>query len=238
MPKARRIAMTWMVLCLAGAVGVGYFGIAYFAANPAQSGVVQANHETVFISLSQLLFNPWIAGILLSAILAAVMSTLSCQLLVSSSALTEDFYKAFFRPTASQKELVWIGRSMVLLVAVIAIVIARDPNSKVLGLVGYAWAGFGAAFGPVVILSLLWPRMTRNGALAGMLIGALTVIVWRNAAWFGLYELVPGFLLATLAIVLFSLLDKAPSLKMQQDFAQMENTISGQSDALAVPVTE
>jgi sodium/proline symporter len=191
MPNARRIGMTWMILCLGGAVAVGYFGIAYFAANPQQGATVQANHETVFITLSQVLFNPWIAGVLLSAILAAVMSTLSCQLLVSSSALTEDFYKVFFRPDASQKELVWVGRLMVLLVAVIAIVIARDPASKVLGLVGYAWAGFGAAFGPVVILSLLWPRMTRNGALAGMLVGALTVIIWRNGAWFGLYEMVP-----------------------------------------------
>ncbi len=187
MPNARRIGMTWMILCLGGAVAVGYFGIAYFAANPQQGATVQANHETVFITLSQVLFNPWIAGVLLSAILAAVMSTLSCQLLVSSSALTEDFYKVFFRPDASQKELVWVGRLMVLLVAVIAIVIARDPASKVLGLVGYAWAGFGAAFGPVVILSLLWPRMTRNGALAGMLVGALTVIIWRNGAWFGVY---------------------------------------------------
>lgn len=238
MPNARRIGMIWMILCLGGAVAVGYFGIAYFAANPAQSGSVQANHETVFIALSQLLFNPWIAGVLLSAILAAVMSTLSCQLLVSSSALTEDFYKVFFRPQASQKELVWVGRLMVLLVAVIAIVIARDPASKVLGLVGYAWAGFGAAFGPVVVLSLLWPRMTRNGALAGMLIGALTVIVWRNGAWFGLYEMVPGFLLSAVAIILFSLLDKTPSLRMQQDFAQMEAEMVNPGASLTAPVTD
>ncbi len=238
MPNARRIGMTWMILCLGGAVAVGYFGIAYFAANPAQSGAVQANHETVFISLSQLLFNPWIAGVLLSAILAAVMSTLSCQLLVSSSALTEDFYKAFFRPDASQKELVWVGRLMVLLVAVIAIVIAADPTSKVLGLVGYAWAGFGAAFGPVVMLSLLWPRMTRNGALAGMLIGALTVIVWRNGGWFGLYEMVPGFLLSGVAIILFSLLDKTPSMRMQQDFAQMEAEMANPGVSLTVPTSE
>ncbi|MDD2344485.1 MAG: sodium/proline symporter PutP, partial [Tolumonas sp.] len=238
MPNARRIGMTWMILCLGGAVAVGYFGIAYFAANPLQSGAVQANHETVFITLSQLLFNPWIAGVLLSAILAAVMSTLSCQLLVSSSALTEDFYKVFFRPNASQKELVWVGRLMVLLVAVIAIVIARDPASKVLGLVGYAWAGFGAAFGPVVILSLLWPRMTRNGALAGMLVGALTVIVWRNAAWFGLYEMVPGFLLSGVAIILFSLLDKTPSMRMQQDFAQMEAEMANPGASLTAPVAD
>jgi sodium/proline symporter len=238
MPNARRIGMTWMILCLGGAVAVGYFGIAYFAANPQQGATVQANHETVFITLSQVLFNPWIAGVLLSAILAAVMSTLSCQLLVSSSALTEDFYKVFFRPDASQKELVWVGRLMVLLVAVIAIVIARDPASKVLGLVGYAWAGFGAAFGPVVILSLLWPRMTRNGALAGMLVGALTVIIWRNGAWFGLYEMVPGFLLSGVAIVLFSLLDKAPSMRMQQDFAQMEAEMANPGVSLTAPVAD
>jgi sodium/proline symporter len=238
MPNARRIGMTWMILCLGGAVAVGYFGIAYFAANPQQGATVQANHETVFITLSQVLFNPWIAGVLLSAILAAVMSTLSCQLLVSSSALTEDFYKVFFRPDASQKELVWVGRLMVLLVAVIAIVIARDPASKVLGLVGYAWAGFGAAFGPVVILSLLWPRMTRNGALAGMLVGALTVIIWRNGAWFGLYEMVPGFLLSGVAIVLFSLLDKAPSMRMQQDFAQMEAEMANPGVSLTAPMVD
>jgi sodium/proline symporter len=238
MPNARRIGMTWMILCLGGAVAVGYFGIAYFAANPQQGATVQANHETVFITLSQVLFNPWIAGVLLSAILAAVMSTLSCQLLVSSSALTEDFYKVFFRPDASQKELVWVGRLMVLLVAVIAIVIARDPASKVLGLVGYAWAGFGAAFGPVVILSLLWPRMTRNGALAGMLVGALTVIIWRNGAWFGLYEMVPGFLLSGAAIILFSLLDKAPSMRMQQDFAQMEAEMVNPGASLTAPVID
>ena len=237
-PKARRIGMIWMVLCLAGAVAVGYFGIAYFAAHPAEAGAVKANHETVFIQLSQLLFNPWIAGILLSAILAAIMSTLSCQLLVSSSALTEDFYKVFLRPRASQSELVWVGRLMVLLVAVIAIVIAADPTSKVLGLVGYAWAGFGSAFGPVVLFSLLWPRMTRNGALAGMLIGAITVIVWRNGAWFGLYEMVPGFLFASLAIVLFSLLDKEPSVAMHNRFRQMQHELQTPAEPLCVPVTE
>ncbi len=237
-PKARRIGMSWMILTLAGAIAVGYFGIAYFAGHPDQASGVQANHETVFITLSNLLFNPWIAGILLSAILAAVMSTLSCQLLVSSSALTEDFYKAFLRPNASQSELVWVGRFMVLFVAVIAIVIAADPTSKVLGLVGYAWAGFGSAFGPVVLLSVLWPRMTRNGALAGMLVGAITVIVWRNGAWFGLYEMVPGFILATAAIVIFSLVGKTPSLKMQQDFDQMQREVESADGSISAPVAD
>ena len=146
---------------------MGFFGIAYFNNNPAQAGAVNQNAERVFIELAQVLFNPWIAGILLSAILAAVMSTLSCQLLVCSSAITEDLYKAFLRKGASQKELVWVGRFMVLVVALVAIALASNPENRVLGLVSYAWAGFGAAFGPVVLFSVMWSRMTRNGALAG-----------------------------------------------------------------------
>lgn len=222
-PAARRISMTWMILCLGGAVAVGFFGIAYFSANPDLAGPVSENPERVFIELVKLLFNPWIAGILLSAILAAVMSTLSCQLLVCSSALTEDFYKAFLRKGASQTELVWVGRAMVLLVALIAIALAANPENRVLGLVSYAWAGFGAAFGPVVILSLVWKGMTRNGALAGMLVGAATVIVWKNWIGLGLYEIIPGFILATLAILIFSRIGKAPSQSMQRRFDQAES---------------
>ena len=222
-PAARRISMTWMILTLAGAVAVGFFGIAYFSAHPEVAGPVGENPERVFIELAKLLFNPWIAGILLSAILAAVMSTLSCQLLVCSSALTEDFYKAFLRKGASQTELVWVGRAMVLLVALVAIALAANPENRVLGLVSYAWAGFGAAFGPVVILSLLWKGMTRNGALAGMLVGAATVIVWKNWIGLGLYEIIPGFILATLAIVIFSRIGKAPSQSMLNRFDKAES---------------
>jgi sodium/proline symporter len=217
-PAARRIGMTWMVLCLLGAMAVGFFGIAWFTAHPDQAGMVTANPERVFISLAGLLFNPWVAGVLLSAILAAIMSTLSCQLLVCSSALTEDFYKGFFRKDASQPELVWVGRLTVLAVALLAIWLASDPDSRVLGLVSYAWAGFGAAFGPVVLFSLGWKRMTRNGALAGMVVGAATVLLWKQGGWFGLYEMVPGFLLASVAIVVASLLGPPPSAAMQATF--------------------
>lgn len=203
---ARRISMTWMLLCLAGAVAIGFFGVSYFAAHPEQAGAVVANNETVFIELAKLLFNPWISGLLLAAILAAIMSTLSCQLLVCSSALTEDIYKVFLRKNASQAELVWIGRAMVLAVSLIAILLASFPNSEVLTMVSYAWAGFGAAFGPVVLLSLFWKRMSGNGALAGIITGTVTVIVWKQFEWFGLYEMVPGFFLATMAIVLTSIL--------------------------------
>ena len=221
-PAARRISMTWMILCLAGAVAVGFFGIAYFSAHPDLAGPVSENPERVFIELAKILFNPWIAGILLSAILAAVMSTLSCQLLVCSSALTEDFYKAFLRKGASQNELVWVGRAMVLVIAVIAILLASNPENRVLGLVSYAWAGFGAAFGPVVILSVLWKGMTRNGALAGMIVGAVTVVVWKNWIGLGLYEIIPGFILATLAIVIFSRIGSGPSNAMHKRFDEAE----------------
>ncbi|MDO9322191.1 MAG: sodium/proline symporter PutP [Pseudomonas sp.] len=222
-PKARRIAMIWMILCLGGAVAVGFFGIAYFAAHPEVGGAVAENPERVFIELAKILFNPWIAGILLSAILAAVMSTLSCQLLVCSSALTEDFYKVFVRKNASQMELVWVGRGMVLLVALVAIGLAANPENRVLGLVSYAWAGFGAAFGPVVIFSVLWKGMTRNGALAGMLLGAVTVILWKNFfGWTGLYEIIPGFILASLGILIFSRIGAGPSAAMHKRYAAAE----------------
>ncbi|BES83049.1 sodium:proline symporter [Pectobacterium araliae] len=220
--SARRISMTWMILCLAGAVTVGFFGIAYFNNNPDQAGNVAQNSERVFIELSMLLFNPWIAGVLLSAILAAVMSTLSCQLLVCSSAITEDLYKPFLRKNASQKELVWVGRAMVLLVAIIAIALSLNPENRVLGLVSYAWAGFGAAFGPVILISLLWPRMTRNGALLGMIVGAATVLIWKQYAWLGLYEIIPGFIFNCLTIFIVSLLGKAPSKAVTDRFKQAE----------------
>lgn len=212
MPNARRIGMTWMILCLAGAVAAGFFGIAYFEHNPHLATVVNANPETVFMELTKILFNPWIAGIILAAILAAVMSTLSCQLLVCSSTLTEDFYKSLLRKNASQKELVWVGRLMVLLIAILAIWLAGNPESKVLGLVSYAWAGFGAAFGPLIILSLFWKRMTFNAALVGMILGAVVVILWKNLfADTGLYEIIPGFIASFIAIIVVSLCGKAPT---------------------------
>lgn len=222
-PNARRIGMTWMILCLAGAVSAGFFGIAYFTNHPELPGaaIVNSNSEYVFIELSKALFNPWVVGLILSGILAAVMSTLSCQLLVCSSALTEDFYKPFLRKSATQKELVWVGRLMVLVIAIIAIWLARDPNSKVLGMVSYAWAGFGAAFGPVILMSLTWRNMTKEGALAGMITGAVTVLVWKQFNWFGLYEILPGFILAIIAIIIGSKFGK-PSASMLKRFDEAE----------------
>ncbi|MDK4680099.1 sodium/proline symporter PutP [Kingella negevensis] len=219
--KARRIGMSWMIACLGGAVLVGYFGIAYFGMRPEDAVFMKGDHERVFIALTTILFNPWIAGVILSAILAAVMSTLSAQLLVCSSAVTEDFYKGFLRPNAPQKELVWIGRLMVLAVAGIAMIIASDPNSKVLGLVSYAWAGFGAAFGPIVILSLVWKRMTEQGALAGMLAAAVTVVAWKPMTGSALYEMVPGFIVGAIVAIAVSLATKS-NAEVEKRFEQAE----------------
>lgn len=215
-PRARRISMAWMILCLAGAVGVGFFGYAYFTAHPAVATAVNANSEMVFLELARALFNPWVAGFLLAAVLAAIMSTLSCQLLLCSSALTRDIYKQFLRRDASQRELIWFGRTMVLVVALVAIKLAWNPEAQILKMVGYAWAGFGAAFGPLIILSLFWRGMTAQGALAGIIVGATTVIVWKHYGWFGLYEILPGFAFSTVAIIVVSLASTAPSIRTLQ----------------------
>ena len=217
--KARRIGISWMFLCLGGAVAVGYFGLAYFTTQ----NIELYNAEAVFIELSKAMFNPWIVGIVLSAILAAVMSTLSAQLLMCSAAITEDFYKGFFRKGASSLELVWVGRLMVLLISVVAIAIAQDPNSKVMGLVSYAWAGFGAAFGPVVILSLFNRNISSKAALWGMLSGAITVVVWsplmKYLGWEDLshlYEIVPGFLVCSFITITSSVFAPVHPKVMEQ----------------------
>lgn len=214
-PAARRIGMTWMIVSMVGALATGLIGLAYAR----RHGLVIEDPETIFIVLSTTLFHPLVVGFLLAAILAAIMSTISSQLLVSSSSLTEDFYRTFLRRQASQGELVLVGRLCVAAVALAAILLALNPENNVLGLVANAWAGFGAAFGPLVILSLVWRRMTRNGALAGMIVGAVTVLVWIYAPLGPdgatlssvIYEMVPGFALSFLAIVVVSLLDRPPS---------------------------
>ncbi len=208
MPTARRIGMSWMLVTLIGSTATGFAGVAYVA----KTGLKFDDAETIFIVLSQTLFSPLIAGFLLAAILAAIMSTISSQLLVTSSSLTGDFYKAFLNKEASEKQLVLVGRISVLLVALVAIYLAYDRNSSILTLVSNAWAGFGAAFGPVVIASLYWKKMNRNGALAGMITGALTVLLWIHAPFTingqapsaVMYEIVPGFILCSLAIYFVS----------------------------------
>ena len=218
----RNIGMSWMLVTLIGALGTGLAGLAYAT----RTGLVVEDPETIFIILSDVLFNPLVTGFLLAAILAAIMSTISSQLLVSSSSLTEDFYAIFLRKDAPQKELVMVGRISVLAVAVAAGVLAWNPANSVLNLVSQAWAGFGAAFGPLVVLSLTWKRMTRNGALAGMIVGAATVLVWGYAPLLAggatlsslIYEIVPGFAFSFIAIVVVSLMGKAPTGEVAETF--------------------
>ncbi|MCK0751395.1 MULTISPECIES: sodium/proline symporter PutP [Chromohalobacter] len=206
-PIARNIGMSWMLISLIGAVSLGIFGRAYAIRN----GMEVEDPETIFIILADLLFHPLITGFLYAALLAAIMSTVSSQLLVASSSLTEDFYRLFLRKQATEKETVTIGRVSVVLVGLVAAFIASDPNSQVLGLVSNAWAGFGAAFGPLIILSLMWSRTNGAGAIAGMVVGAVTVMIWISLGWnasfmggSGVYEIIPGFIASFIAILVVS----------------------------------
>lgn len=199
---ARRIAVIWTALGLMGAFLVGIAGLGYFE-QPL------ADPEKVFMLLVQEpLFHPVIAGVLLAAILAAIMSTADSQLLVCSSVLTEDIAKRWIVPAASQRGLVWFGRLAVAAVALVAWLLALDPERSVLNLVAYAWAGFGAAFGPAVILSLYWQPVNRWGCLAGIVVGGATVVIWKqfSGGFYDLYELLPGFVFSWVAIVGVSLL--------------------------------
>lgn len=223
---ARRIGISWMLVALIGAMATGFVGIAYVA----KTGVALDDAETIFILLSHILFHPLVTGFLLAAILAAIMSTVSSQLLVTSSSLTEDIYKAFLKKQASQQELVFIGRLCVVIVAIVAIVLAQDKDRSILHIVSNAWAGFGAAFGPLIVLSLYWPRMTASGALAGVVVGAATVLLWiylpvqLNGQTLSqlMYEIVPGFVLSTLAIVVVSKATSSPTLTVINTFNRVQ----------------
>ncbi|MDB1125664.1 sodium/proline symporter PutP [Vibrio algarum] len=206
---ARRIAVVWSGISMAGALLVGLVGLIYVTNSPAAE---LADGEKIFMILVNAIFHPVIAGILLAAILAAIMSTADSQLLVSSSALAEDFYKQVFKPNATSEEVVKVGRIGVILISILALVLAASPDSSVLGLVSYAWAGFGAAFGPAIVLSLYWSRMNRNGALAGIVVGGITIVVWKqlSGGWFDVYEIVPGIIFSTIAIVVGSLASGKP----------------------------
>ena len=218
--KSTHIAMVWVLISLMAAIAMGIIGKAFLT--PA---LENADAERVFIIMSSALSTPFFTGIIWSAILAAIMSTASAQLLVTASAVASDLYHPFIHKTASQKELLMVSRITVLAVALIAIFLASDPNSYIFQIVSYAWAGFGACFGPAILLSLYWKRMTLKGAYAGVLVGGITVLIWRQFAWFDLYELVPGFFLSLLAILIVSLIDTEPDASIQAQFEQMESKL-------------
>ena len=227
---SRRIAMVWVIFSLTAAVLVGLLGRVYISEDlSATAG------ETVYIKMVLSIFPIVFAGLFLAAILAAIMSTADSQLLVTASAITEDFYKTKIRKNASEKEAMMVSRGTVIVVAIIAAIIATNPNNTVLGLVENAWAGFGATFGPIVLFSLFWKRTTKKGAIAGMITGGVSVIIWRKlgvalGGIFSLYEIVPGFLLSALVIYIVSKKDKEPSQDMIDEFEKVQG-LNNQTNA-------
>ncbi len=211
--RATNIAMTWVIISLSAAVLVGMIGRVYVT--PELTG---ADIEKVFMVMANDLFASFPAGLIMSAVLAAIMSTAASQLLVSASAFSQDIYKTLFNKNASESNLVLVSRITVVTIAALAVCIAMNPNSFVLSMVAYAWAGFGASFGPLILFSLFWRNMTKAGALAGVVVGGTTVLIWQQFAWFGLYELVPGFLFSSLAIYFVSKLSGKPSQAVLSDF--------------------
>ncbi len=222
-PKARRIGMSWMIICLLLSVSIGLMGIGYNAIAPME-GVVgpDGNKERIFLAMVSALFHPIFGGFVLAAVLAAVMSTADSQLLVLTSALTEDL--PFFNKY-DEKKKAWISRFGVVGFALIALIITATSGGTILAMVGYAWGGFGAAFGPLIILSLTWRGTTKAGALAGMIVGAVTIFVVKNyikieGEYF--YELLPGFILAFAAIIVVSLMTTKPSENTLQIFEESQ----------------
>lgn len=213
-PLARRVCISWMILSLLGAIAVGMVGAMHFSSQPL------ANQETVFMELSKTVFSPWIVGIILAAILSSSMCAIDSQMLAASSALTEDVYRVFFARTASQKELVWVGRFTVFMVAAIAVYIARKPNQSIMDLVAFAWAGLGATFAGPVVCSLYWKRTTRNSIVVGMLLGAGVVIGWKISGLDKIiYGILPGTVASFLGIMVVSLGEKKlPSAEVLQEF--------------------
>lgn len=202
---AKNVCMVWMALCLIGAILVGLFGAALYVHTPL------LKPEAIFLRAAMKLFAPAIAGVLFAAVLSAIMSTISAQLLVCSSALIEDIYTKFFNTHLSVKKEVRLNRIAIVVIALIALLLAVDPKSTILELVSYAWAGLGAAFGPIILFSLYWRRMTRNGALFGMVLGGIIVVLWKSLNGLGgifqLYELIPGFIACSLGIYFGSMLE-------------------------------
>jgi len=215
--SARRIGIGWMVISLVGAVACGLIGVAFFQ----RTDNSLDNPELVVLAMGEALLHPLIVGFVFAAVLAAIMSTVSSQLIVTSSAFVEDLYKVF-RPDAGQRTLLNLGRFCVLAVAVIATLLAINPSGTILELVAFAWAGFGASFGPAILLCLFWRKLTNWGALAGMVSGAVTVFAWSSYGpdiyGVSLYEIVPGFIVNMVVAVLVSTATQPTDAAVEREF--------------------
>lgn len=217
--RSRTIGVSWMAFCLLGALATAVVGTVFFGQNPDIMVTDQKNFETIFLDMGRILFHPLIAGLVLTAVLAAIMSTMSSQLLIVSSSLVEDLLKIWNKRNLSEHLLVNLSRTAVFVVAVIAALFAFNPNDSILGLVAFAWAGFGAAFGPLMIFALYWKRLNAPGAIAGMLVGAVVSFAWGMSSLSdALYEMVPAFIASCIAIVVVSLLTKEPNRTITDEF--------------------
>lgn len=219
--KSGIIAVVWVLISLTAAVLVGVLGRVYL---DAQGTVLDAaSQELIFITTVKRLFPSFLGGIFLSAVLASIMSTADSQLLVTASAVVNDFYTIVVKKEASEKKLMWISRISVMAISVIACILALNPNDSIMGIVSNAWAGFGAAFGPAIVLSLYWKRLTLKGTVAGIIGGAGTVLIWEyilpdTLAITSLYSIVPGIIVSLILTVAVSLADKEPTKEVQEMF--------------------
>lgn len=219
LPESMTIAIVWVVISLGGAVIVGFIGIGMF-----DNLAAEGEHEKVFIYMIGKVMHPWLAGIMLAAILSAIMSTIDSQLLVSSSALTEDFYKKAIKKNATEKEIVLVGRICVIIISVIALILALRPSDTILGIVAYSWGGFGAAFGPLVLFGLFSKKTGWQSALAGMVMGTVVLIVWKQIGLGEyMYEIVPGFMANCMTIFLVNI---AVGQKNEKILTQFEEVIT------------
>jgi len=228
--KSATVAIIWVILSLGAAIMIAYLGRMFVYSNGTDLSEVllaQGKQSLIFVELARDVFPAFIAGLLLAAIIAASMSTADSQLLVAASSFASDLYKPIIRKNASNKEMLWVSRVIVLVIAVVAYFIASSKGEAaqaIMDLVSNAWGIFGAAFGPVVLLSLFWKRFTYKGAVAGILVGAIVDMVWLWAplcagatltAATGIYEIIPGFILGGIASVVVTLIDKAPSAEVE-----------------------
>ena len=212
------IAIVWVLISLGAAVLIGVLGRLYLDGQGIT--LASAEQELIFIKVVKMLFPGIFAGIFLSAVLAAIMSTADSQLLVTASAVANDFFKVVVKKEVSEKTTMWVSRGAVIAISVIACIMALDPKDSIMGIVSNAWAGFGAAFGPAIILSLYWKRLTLKGTVAGIIAGAATVLLWDNILHLGgiMYSIVPGFAASILLTIVVSLIDKKPSDEVLEIF--------------------
>ncbi len=219
--RSRRIATVWVVISLTAAVFIGVLGRYLLPTDAALA--TQSGAENVFAHLAQLLFHPLLAGVVMAGILAATISSSDSYLLIAASAVSKNIFGSVIKKNATDKQIMHVSRAVLLLITVFGMVIAWDENSVIFEVVSFAWSGFGATFGPIILFSLFWKRVNRPGAIAGMLVGGISVFVWKLllkplGGIFGIYELMPAFIVSCIFIVVVSLLTAKPSAEMEAEF--------------------